>query len=122
MQMYEALEQRVRSLCNYLFYASIKLVSVNLKVYGINFSENNMLLADLSLSHILRLAFLYCIFTCGYDQIRFSSSIIRLANYILSLDYFINNYPFLTVFIPTHPVNFSCGRKPEHREKTHDFR
>jgi hypothetical protein len=58
MQMYEALEQRVRSLCNYLFYASIKLVSVNLKVYGINFSENNMLLADLSLSHILRLAFL----------------------------------------------------------------
>ena len=58
MQMYEALEQRVRSLCNYLFNASIKLVSVNLKVYGINFSENNMLLADLSLSHILRLAFL----------------------------------------------------------------
>jgi hypothetical protein len=57
MQMYEALEQRVRSLCNYLFYASIKLVSVNLKVYGINFSENNMLLADLSLSHILRLHF-----------------------------------------------------------------
>ena len=58
MQMYEALEQRVRSVYNYLFNASIKLVSVNLKVYGINFSENNMLLADLSLSHILRLAFL----------------------------------------------------------------
>jgi hypothetical protein len=28
----------------------------------------------------------------------------------------------LTVFILTHPVNFSCGRKPEHPEKTHDFR
>jgi hypothetical protein len=29
---------------------------------------------------------------------------------------------FLTVFILTHPVNFLCGRKPEHPEKTHDFR
>jgi hypothetical protein len=29
---------------------------------------------------------------------------------------------FLTVFILTHPVNFPCGRKPEHPEKTHDFR
>jgi hypothetical protein len=28
----------------------------------------------------------------------------------------------LTAFIPTHPVNFSRGRKPEHPEKTHDFR
>jgi hypothetical protein len=28
-------------------------------------------------------------------------------------------YYFLTVFIP---VNFPCGRKPEHPEKTHDFR
>jgi hypothetical protein len=28
---------------------------------------------------------------------------------------------FLTMFIPTHPVNFPCGRKPEHPEKTHDF-
>ena len=24
--------------------------------------------------------------------------------------------------IPTHPVNIPCGRKPEHPEKTHDFR
>jgi hypothetical protein len=24
--------------------------------------------------------------------------------------------------ILTHPVNFPCGRKPEHPEKTHDFR
>ena len=24
--------------------------------------------------------------------------------------------------ILTHPVNFPCGRKPEHSEKTHDFR
>jgi hypothetical protein len=29
---------------------------------------------------------------------------------------------FLTVFILTHPVNFPCGWKPEHPEKTHDFR
>jgi hypothetical protein len=28
---------------------------------------------------------------------------------------------FLTMFILTHPVNFSCGRKPEHPEKIHDF-
>ena len=26
------------------------------------------------------------------------------------------------MFILTHPVNFPCGRKPEHPEKTHDFR
>jgi hypothetical protein len=24
--------------------------------------------------------------------------------------------------IPTHPINFPCGRKPEYPEKTHDFR
>jgi hypothetical protein len=29
---------------------------------------------------------------------------------------------FLTIFILTHPVNFPCGRKPEHPEKTHNFR
>ena len=29
---------------------------------------------------------------------------------------------FLTMFILTHPVNFPCGKKPEHPEKTHDFR
>jgi hypothetical protein len=29
---------------------------------------------------------------------------------------------FLTVIILTHPVSFPCGRKPEHLEKTHDFR
>jgi hypothetical protein len=26
------------------------------------------------------------------------------------------------VFILTQPVNFPCGREPEHPEKTHDFR
>ena len=26
------------------------------------------------------------------------------------------------MFILTHPVSFPCGRKPEHPEKTHDFR
>jgi hypothetical protein len=26
------------------------------------------------------------------------------------------------VFILAHPVNFPCGRKPEHQDKTHDFR
>ena len=26
------------------------------------------------------------------------------------------------MFILTHSVNFPCGRKPEHPEKTHDFR
>jgi hypothetical protein len=29
---------------------------------------------------------------------------------------------FLTMLILTNPVNFLCGRKPEHPEKTHDFR
>jgi hypothetical protein len=56
----------------------------------------------------------------------FISSIIRFPNYILRLDYFYiyNNcdITFLTVFVLTHPVNFPCGRKPEHPEKTHDFR
>jgi hypothetical protein len=28
----------------------------------------------------------------------------------------------ITLFILTHSVNFPCGRKPEHTEKTHDFR
>jgi hypothetical protein len=28
---------------------------------------------------------------------------------------------FLTVFIPIHAVNFPCGRKLEHPEKTQDF-
>ena len=47
--------------------------------------------------------------------------VLRLPNYIL---YFYNNcdITFLTVFILTHPVNFPCGRKPGHPEKTHDFR
>jgi hypothetical protein len=27
----------------------------------------------------------------------------------------------VTVFILSHPVNFFCGRKPEHPEKTYDF-
>jgi hypothetical protein len=26
------------------------------------------------------------------------------------------------MFILAHPVNFPCGRNPEHPEKTHDFR
>jgi hypothetical protein len=36
------------------------------------------------------------------------------------LFYLYNNcdITFLTVFILTHPVNFTCGRKPEHPEKT----
>ena len=52
--------------------------------------------------------------------------VLRLPNYILSLDYFIFTtiviLLLMTVFILTHPVNFPCGRKPEHLEKTHDFR
>jgi hypothetical protein len=40
------------------------------------------------------------------------------------LFYLYNNcdITFLTVFILTHPVNFPCGRKPEHPEKTHPVR
>jgi hypothetical protein len=54
------------------------------------------------------------------------NQVLRSANYLLSLeDYFIfyknGDITFLTAFILTHPVNFSCGRKPEHPEKTHDF-
>jgi hypothetical protein len=59
------------------------------------------------------------------DMIRFTvftPSIIRLPNYIRSLDYwyFYNScdITFLTMFVLTHPVNFPCGRKPEHPEKT----
>ena len=29
---------------------------------------------------------------------------------------------FFSVFMLIHPVNFPRGRKPEHPEKTHDFR
>jgi hypothetical protein len=36
--------------------------------------------------------------------------------------YNICDITFLTMFILTHPVNFPCERKPEHPEKTHDFR
>jgi hypothetical protein len=53
--------------------------------------------------------------------------VLRLPNYILNQDYFIfrNNCDYfltVTVFILTpHPVNFPCGRKPEHPEKTDLF-
>jgi hypothetical protein len=42
---------------------------------------------------------------------------------ILRLFHLYNNcdITFLTVFILTHPVNFPCGRKSEHPEKTHDI-
>jgi hypothetical protein len=38
------------------------------------------------------------------------------------IDYFIfkkivNDITFLTVFLLTHPVNFPCGRKPEHLQR-----
>jgi hypothetical protein len=47
--------------------------------------------------------------------------VIILTTYAI---YLYNNWDLtlLTVFILTHPVNFPCGRKPEHPEKTHDFR
>ena len=32
------------------------------------------------------------------------------------------NYLYFFLFILTHPVNFTCGRKPENLEKNHDFR
>ena len=43
--------------------------------------------------------------------------------YPCRLFYLYNNCvsTFLTVFILTHPVNFPCGRKPEHPEKTIDI-
>jgi hypothetical protein len=48
------------------------------------------------------------------------------ANYLTEprLFHLYNNcdVTFLTVFILTHPVNFPCGRKPVHSDKTHDFR
>ena len=48
--------------------------------------------------------------------------LLPIITYLLGLDYFVfhNNcdITFLTVFILTHPVNFPCGRKPEHPEKT----
>jgi hypothetical protein len=52
----------------------------------------------------------------------------QMVHYILSLYTPLNLYNIgillskLHVFILTHPVNFPCGRKPEHLEKTHDFR
>jgi hypothetical protein len=49
------------------------------------------------------------------------TSNITLPNYILSLDYFIFTtiVILLSAFILTHPVNFLCGRKAKHPEKTH---
>jgi hypothetical protein len=54
-------------------------------------------------------------------QVLYAYLIIYLA---YRLFYLYNNcgITFSTVFILTHPVNFPCGRKPEHPEKTHDFR
>jgi hypothetical protein len=50
--------------------------------------------------------------------------ILEFARDCRLLVYLYNNcdITFLTVFILTHPVNFSCERKPEHTDKTHDFR
>ena len=77
-----------------------------------------VLMSILSKYTQLRLAFLARKFTCGYDQMRFTSSIIHLPNYILSL---YRLFIFTTtMFNLTHPVNFPCGRKPEQPEK-HDF-
>jgi hypothetical protein len=58
-----------------------------------------------------------------YDQMGFTSSIMHTYIIYLSSDYLsLQQLCFLlTVFI-THAVNFPCGRKPEHSEKTHDFR
>jgi hypothetical protein len=55
---------------------------------------------------------------CALHQV----SRLPIYTYWAYIDYFIftiNNcdITFLTVF--THPVNFPCGRKPEHQEKTH---
>jgi hypothetical protein len=45
-----------------------------------------------------------------------------LTTYLARQYYLYDNcdITFLTVFILTHPVNFPCGRKPEHPEKIHD--
>jgi hypothetical protein len=53
-------------------------------------------------------------FTCGYDQTRFKSSITLV--YLI----FYNNYDVTFCDYPNHPVNFLCGRKPEHPEKTYE--
>jgi hypothetical protein len=57
---------------------------------------------------------------------RFTSSIIRLPNYLLSLDYVIFTSIMrllsLTLFIQTLAVNFPCGWNPEHLQKTYNFR
>jgi hypothetical protein len=75
------------------------------------------------LVHNVILTFLWRKFTLHVDMIKCAHQVLRLPNYLLSL-YFYNNcdITFSTVFILTHPLNFPCGRKPEHSEKTNDFR
>ena len=46
--------------------------------------------------------------------------VLRLRNYILNLTTIV--ITFLIVLFLTPSVNFHCGRKPEHPERTHDFR
>ena len=84
---------------------------------------------ETGLDYDLRLIYFYsATFTCGHDQMRFTPSICTLTE-LLSLDWLFLYlqqlwYYFLNCvyrFILTHPVSFSCGRKPEHPEKTHDF-
>jgi hypothetical protein len=54
-----------------------------------------------------------------------TSSITLPSNYILSLDYFIwyknGDITFLTVFIPTYPVNFPCVRNRSTQKKPTTF-
>jgi hypothetical protein len=48
--------------------------------------------------------------------------VVDFLNFSTRVAYFIfTTITFLTVLILTHPVNFPCGRKLEHPEKTYDF-
>jgi hypothetical protein len=68
---------------------------------------------------------LWTMWAAKHCSILFSSILQQPDRFLpCRLYYLYNNYDinFLTVFILTHLVNFPCARKPEHPEKTHDFR
>ena len=67
-------------------------------------------------TYIIQLTPVYRGFSVA-DYIKYLSYLLSLTIYIYSFFRII----FLTINL-IHPVNFSFGRKPEHPEKTHDFR
>ena len=76
--------------------------------------------------HIFEITTLITCKNCAYTNIEHNyTNIANITNIfiqdidtsVVKTDVIINVCPVIL----THPVNFPCGRKPEHPEKTHDF-